>query len=79
MKFIYSTLLVLTISTGLLHAQNDLFSTSDDTAEDSYTQASIISELEQATAGDIITIAIQLEHADGWHAYYQNPGGPENH
>lgn len=76
MKFIYSTLLVLTISTGLLHAQNDLFSTSDDTAEDSYTQASIISELEQATAGDIITIAIQLEHADGWHAYYQNPGGP---
>lgn len=76
MKFIYSTLLVLTISTGLLHAQNDLFSTSDDTAEDSYTQASIISELEQATPGDIITIAIQLEHADGWHAYYQNPGGP---
>lgn len=76
MKFIYSTLLVLTISTGLLHAQNDLFSTSDDTAEDSYTQASIISEVEQATPGDIITIAIQLEHADGWHAYYQNPGGP---
>ena len=76
MKFIYSTLLLLTISTGLLHAQNDLFSTSDDTAEDSYTQASIISEVEQATPGDIITIAIQLEHADGWHAYYQNPGGP---
>ena len=76
MKFIYSTLLVLTISTGLLHAQNDLFSTSDDTAEDSYTQASIISEVEQATPGDIITIAIQLEHAEGWHAYYQNPGGP---
>lgn len=76
MKFIYSTLLLLTISTGLLHAQNDLFSTSDDSAEDSYTQASIISEVEQATPGDIITIAIQLEHADGWHAYYQNPGGP---
>ncbi|MDC1406178.1 protein-disulfide reductase DsbD family protein [Akkermansiaceae bacterium] len=76
MKFIYSTLLVLTISTGLLHAQNDLFSTSDDTAEDSYTQASIISDVEQAMPGDIITIAIQLEHADGWHAYYQNPGGP---
>jgi len=76
MKFIYSLLLLLIANSGLLHAQKDLFGLSGNESEESLTQASITSELDQAAAGENLTIAIELEHAEGWHAYYRNPGGP---
>ncbi|MGB2402524.1 MAG: protein-disulfide reductase DsbD family protein [Akkermansiaceae bacterium] len=76
MKSIYSLFLLLIISSGSLHAQTELFSPGDSEPEQSLTQASIISELDQAAAGDNLTIAIELEHAEGWHAYFRNPGGP---
>ena len=76
MKSIYFLFLLLTVSAGLIHAQTEIFSLDGGEPEQSLTQASIISELDQATAGESFTIAIELEHAQGWHAYYRNPGGP---
>ena len=75
MKSIYSILLLFTICTGLLYSQNKLFNL-DDNSEEINTLASIISEVEQTSASEIFTIAIQLKHTEGWHSYYQNPGGP---
>lgn len=76
MKSIYFLFLLLTVSAGLIHAQTEIFSLDGGEPEQSLTQASIISELDQATAGESFSIAIELEHAQGWHAYYRNPGGP---
>jgi thiol:disulfide interchange protein DsbD len=71
MKHLNSILLILAITTGLLQSQS-----SSPFGQDSMTKAEIISEVSQTAPGESFTIAIQLEHADGWHAYYQNPGGP---
>lgn len=38
--------------------------------------AQLISEAKSVAPGSTVTLAIQLEHEDGWHAYYKNPGGP---
>lgn len=71
MNSLYSIFLILALSTGLLHPQ------SSSPFEDlSTTRAEIISEVNQTAPGESFTLAIELEHADGWHAYYQNPGGP---
>ena len=76
MKYFHSLLLLLAISTGLLDAQSNGFSFGDTQTEGSNTQIALISEVSQAAPGESFTIAIELEHQDGWHAYYQNPGGP---
>ena len=76
MKSIYSLLLVLFISCGQLHSQIEPFNLGDGDGSESHTTVSVTANVEQAAAGESFTIAIQLEHADGWHAYYQNPGGP---
>ncbi len=54
-------------------AQFDPFA--DDSAPEK-TEASIISEASAIAPGETFTLAIKLKHAEGWHAYYKNPGGP---
>lgn len=44
--------------------------------EDTKTQAEMVSEYSSVAPGEVFTVAIKLKHQTGWHAYYQNPGGP---
>ena len=76
MNYLHSILLLLAISTGLLDAQSNDFALGETQSEGSDTKASLISEVSQTAPGESFTIAIELAHQDGWHAYYQNPGGP---
>ena len=76
MNYFHSLLLLLAISTGLLNAQSNGFALGDVQSEVSNTQTALISEVNQTAPGESFTIAIELAHQDGWHAYYQNPGGP---
>ncbi|MDP0490925.1 MAG: protein-disulfide reductase DsbD family protein [Verrucomicrobiota bacterium JB023] len=38
------------------------------------TKASLIAEVSTVAPGEDFTIALKLEHPDGWHSYYKNPG-----
>ncbi|MGJ8678008.1 MAG: protein-disulfide reductase DsbD family protein [Akkermansiaceae bacterium] len=40
------------------------------------TQAATFSEVSSTASGETFTLAISIEHAEGWHAYYKNTGGP---
>ncbi len=71
MKPIIHTFLALAAVSNLAHSQVDTFGQEEDN-----TRISLISEVEQTAPGSMFTVAIELEHAEGWHAYYQNPGGP---
>src|ERR1035437_454139 len=37
-------------------------------------QANLISELASFVPGQAFTVALKLEHAEGWHTYWKNPG-----
>ena len=41
------------------------------------TKATLVSELKTLKTGEPFTIALRLEHPQGWHSYYQNSGGLE--
>ncbi|MFZ9940997.1 MAG: protein-disulfide reductase DsbD domain-containing protein, partial [Luteolibacter sp.] len=41
------------------------------------TKASLISEVKTIEAGKSFSVALQLEHPQGWHSYYRNSGGVE--
>jgi len=73
MKQLLTLLFSFAVLAGYSHAQFDPF------AEDSTpkkTEASLIAEVTSTAAGETFTVAIKLKHAEGWHAYYKNPGGP---
>jgi thiol:disulfide interchange protein len=46
-------------------------------ASDPATKASLVSELKTVAPGGKFTVALKLEHPEGWHSYYQNSGGVE--
>lgn len=76
MKFLLATLLLaLTFNAT---AQDDDFNpfAGNLPAEKEKTQIELIPESASIAPGQTITLAIQLTHAEGWHAYYRNPGGP---
>jgi thiol:disulfide interchange protein len=41
------------------------------------TKATLLSELKTLEAGKPFTLALRLEHPQGWHSYYRNSGGIE--
>jgi thiol:disulfide interchange protein len=41
------------------------------------TKAELVSEVKTITAGSKFSLALKLEHPEGWHSYYQNSGGVE--
>ena len=41
--------------------------------------SSLIPENSEISPGTPFTLALQLEHPDGWHSYYRNSGGIEEH
>ncbi len=41
------------------------------------TKVALISEVKTIAPGSTFTLALKLEHPDGWHSYYQNSGGLE--
>ena len=41
------------------------------------TKATLLSEVKTLEAGKPFTLALRLEHPQGWHSYYQNSGGIE--
>jgi thiol:disulfide interchange protein/DsbC/DsbD-like thiol-disulfide interchange protein len=51
---------------SVLHAEKKVFSIS-----------SLIGENSAIAAGRPFTVALKLEHPDGWHSYYRNSGGVE--
>lgn len=71
MKPLIHAFLALAAASNLAHSQVEPFGQEEDN-----TRISLISEVEQTAPGSMFTVAIELEHEDGWHAYYQNPGGP---
>lgn len=44
---------------------------------DPATKASLVSEVKTVAPGGKFTIALKLEHPEGWHSYYLNSGGVE--
>ncbi len=44
---------------------------------DPATKASLVSEVKTVAPGGKFTIALKLEHPEGWHSYYLNSGGIE--
>ena len=76
MKRLLSVLfLLLTLH---LSAQDDNFDSFSENTGSSQgnTKANLVSELSSIAPGKTVTLAIQLEHGEGWYTYYQNPGGP---
>ena len=41
------------------------------------TEASMVADVKSVAAGTKFSIALKLEHPEGWHSYYQNSGGVE--
>ena len=46
-------------------------------AKDPESTASLIAEVSSVAPGTPFTIALKLEHPEGWHSYYKNSGGLE--
>jgi thiol:disulfide interchange protein DsbD len=46
-------------------------------AQEAATKATLISEIRTLEAGKPFSIALRLEHPQGWHSYYRNSGGVE--
>jgi len=80
MKHLFSIFFTISALLAPIHAQFDPFSdagTETNTEPNTEkTETSLISEVTSAAPGETFTVAIQLKHAAGYHAYYKNPGGP---
>ncbi len=48
----------------------------DDKTESKRTTVTLTPEVTAIAPGKEFTVAITLKHAEGWHSYYSNPGGP---
>lgn len=72
-RLILSLLYTLCL-TSLIQAQINPFD--DKSTGTEKTISGLSSELSAIAAGKEFTIGITLKHADGWHSYYTNPGGP---
>ena len=64
-----STLLIISSA----NAQFNPFK--DEQAEPEKTTVALISEVSAIAPNEPFTVAVQLTHIEGWHAYYKNPGG----
>lgn len=42
-----------------------------------WTRASLVAEPKSIAPGEPFTVALELDHPDGWHSYYRNSGGLE--
>lgn len=71
MKPLIQIVLALIAGANIAHSQIDPFGQQGDG-----TTVSLVSEVNQTAPGARFTIAIELEHEEGWHSYYKNPGGP---
>lgn len=87
MKYLFSLIFLLATSAAFAlppisqsnpfdDSLSDLMGESDGADESEKTTLSIISEVLTAAPGETISVAIPIQHIDGWHAYYKNPGGP---
>lgn len=73
-KSTLSILAAIVVGITTVYGQFDPF---DDVGnEGEKTETSLVSEVQSIAPGETFSVAIQLSHAPGWHAYYKNPGGP---
>ena len=76
MKQLVLTIQALILTLCCVQAQYNPFEDSNDKpAKEEKTSASLHSAVKTTAPGETFTVAIKLTHAEGWHAYYKNPGG----
>lgn len=63
--------ILLALTAGLLPAQDDPFA---EALGGSHVKASLVSEGDGVVAGQPFTVALKMEHDEGWHTYWLNPG-----